>query len=265
MSISVLNTDANLSGKTLLAAENADTITGLKTFSRGAAPPFACAVGSTNVANLDADKVDGAHLAALAQLGLPNAFTDATDSTTAGTGAITTAGGIGVAKGLSVGTIINLIGGQIGFPAVQVPSVGVNVLDDYEEGTWTPVVTGTAGSGITCSQQAGTYVKIGKLVYCSATITLSSLGTASGTVSITGLPFTAGAGLGEHVSGSIGYYASLTTAVIWIPWLLTAGTAVLSLNKVTAAAVTSASPQLTIADLSAVTQMIFAFCYRANG
>jgi hypothetical protein len=59
MSISVLNTNANLSGKTVVAAENADTITGLKTFSRGAAVPFAVAAASLKVTNLDADKLDG--------------------------------------------------------------------------------------------------------------------------------------------------------------------------------------------------------------
>jgi hypothetical protein len=61
MSISVLNTDANLTAKTLLAAENADTITGLKTFDRDPNPPFAVSSGSAKVDNLDADKVDGLH------------------------------------------------------------------------------------------------------------------------------------------------------------------------------------------------------------
>lgn len=39
MSISVLNSDANLSGKTLLTAENDETVDGLLTFSQGIAFP----------------------------------------------------------------------------------------------------------------------------------------------------------------------------------------------------------------------------------
>lgn len=59
MSVAVLNTNANVSGKTLLLAENADTITGLKTFDRDPSAPFAVTSGSAVVTNLDADKLDG--------------------------------------------------------------------------------------------------------------------------------------------------------------------------------------------------------------
>lgn len=76
--ISILNTSANLSGKTVLTAEADETITGLKTFSRGASAPFAVAVGGGNVANLDADKVDGRDSTYL--LDLPNATNWATAS-----------------------------------------------------------------------------------------------------------------------------------------------------------------------------------------
>lgn len=58
-SISVLNTDAGLSGKTLLNAEDTQTITGAKTFSRSPNPPFVVTAASANVQNLDADKLDG--------------------------------------------------------------------------------------------------------------------------------------------------------------------------------------------------------------
>lgn len=59
MSISVLNTDVGLSGKTLLNAESAQTITGAKTFDLDPSPPFIVASGSAVVTNLDADKLDG--------------------------------------------------------------------------------------------------------------------------------------------------------------------------------------------------------------
>lgn len=64
----ITNTDANLSGKTLVVAENAQTITGLQTFDRDPNPPFAVSAGSAAVANLNADKVDGYEASALAVL-----------------------------------------------------------------------------------------------------------------------------------------------------------------------------------------------------
>lgn len=60
MSVTVANTTASLSGKTLLKAEDSQTITGQKTFDVGAAAPFVCVSGSAKVDHLDADKLDGA-------------------------------------------------------------------------------------------------------------------------------------------------------------------------------------------------------------
>lgn len=60
--ISVLNTSTDLSGKTIVTAEGDRSISGLLTFSRGAAVPFAVALGAASVTNLDADKTDGAHV-----------------------------------------------------------------------------------------------------------------------------------------------------------------------------------------------------------
>ena len=63
MSVTTNNTNASLSSKTITVNENADTITGLKTFDRDPSPPFAVTSGSASVANLDADMLDGAHYA----------------------------------------------------------------------------------------------------------------------------------------------------------------------------------------------------------
>jgi len=59
MSVTVLNTTASLSGKTLAKLEDTQTITGLKTFDLGSSAPFAVVSGAAKVANLDADKLDG--------------------------------------------------------------------------------------------------------------------------------------------------------------------------------------------------------------
>ena len=57
--IQVANTDADLSGNTVVTEENAYTITGVHTFSRSTSAPFAVNSGAAVVANLDADKLDG--------------------------------------------------------------------------------------------------------------------------------------------------------------------------------------------------------------
>lgn len=82
--------------------------------------------------------------------------------------------------------------GQIKFPATANPSADVNTLDDYEEGTWTPVLSfGGVSTGIVYNNQVGTYVKIGKLVNVYFSITLTSKGAAAGIAAIDTLPFTA--------------------------------------------------------------------------
>lgn len=59
MSVSVLNTTASLTGKTLAKLEDSQTFTGAKTFDLGASAPFVVVSGAAKVANLDADKLDG--------------------------------------------------------------------------------------------------------------------------------------------------------------------------------------------------------------
>lgn len=71
MAIQVLNTDADLTGKTLISAENAYTITGLHTFSRNPGAPFAVSAGSAFVPNLgcDAAQIGGSGFVPTANLG----------------------------------------------------------------------------------------------------------------------------------------------------------------------------------------------------
>jgi len=65
-----------------------------------------------------------------------------------------------------------------------------NLLDDYEEGTWTPSYTAT---GITYSTQVGKYTKIGDIVIVSFIVATSNTTSISGSgnLNVTGLPFTA--------------------------------------------------------------------------
>lgn len=71
---------------------------------------------------------------------------------------------------------LNLITGQLQFPATQNSTNDANTLDDYEEGTWTPTWTNATGSFTTDAN----YVKIGRVVYVAVKITPTT-GTISGT------------------------------------------------------------------------------------
>jgi hypothetical protein len=80
-------------------------------------------------------------------------------------------------------------GSGVSFPATQDPSTDANTLDDYEEGSWSPVITGSSGAG-TYNDQAGTYVKVGKLVVVNFQIALSTKNTLAGDITLSNLPFT---------------------------------------------------------------------------
>jgi len=89
------------------------------------------------------------------------------------------------------GATLSSSGTGITFPATQSASSDANTLDDYEEGTWTPNLTGDGGgSGQTYAAQTGTYTKIGRLVTVNFYVQLSAKGTITGNAIISNLPFT---------------------------------------------------------------------------
>ena len=101
-------------------------------------------------------------------------------------------------------------GAGITFPATQSASTDANTLDDYEEGTWSPISGGTA----TYTTQNGTYTKIGNVVTVHFVFQVNVIGTGS-TSSILGLPFTASASAGSQ-SGHISYATGLSSNQIFI-------------------------------------------------
>jgi hypothetical protein len=68
------------------------------------------------------------------------------------------------------------------------------LFDDYEEGTWTPTITGSTSGSITgFTVNKAVYVKVGDLVHVGvylANINMTA-STCSGTIQLSGLPFTA--------------------------------------------------------------------------
>jgi len=84
-------------------------------------------------------------------------------------------------------------GSGITFPATASASSNANTLDDYEEGTWTPVADrSTTSPTISYSYRSGNYTKIGRMVYVQFDLDMSSISAAgSGQNIISGLPFSA--------------------------------------------------------------------------
>jgi hypothetical protein len=77
--------------------------------------------------------------------------------------------------------------------ATQAPIADPNVLDDYEEGTWTPQVVGTGAPGAaTYDFRVGTYTKIGRLVFFNFNVAWTAH-TGTGDIQIAGLPFSSAA------------------------------------------------------------------------
>ena len=89
-------------------------------------------------------------------------------------------------------------------------TTAVNKLDDYEEGTWTPVIGGaTTTSGQVYNQQNATYTKIGNLVTAHAYVAITNVGTVTGAYAyIMGLPFPITNNSGAYPSFAIGYWGS---------------------------------------------------------
>jgi hypothetical protein len=94
-------------------------------------------------------------------------------------------------------------GTGITFPATQSASSNANTLDDYEEGTFTPILADSASSSnaATMTTQEGFYTKVGNTVTIQIQIVWSSKGSmgAGNNTRIYGIPFNA-------KSNTSGYY-----------------------------------------------------------
>ena len=108
-------------------------------------------------------------------------------------GQVLTSAGTGTKPAWSADPVVDTITlDGVLFPDTQVASADANMLDDYEEGTWTPLIGGISGeSGQTYTTQNGNYTKIGRKVTLTFHVVMSVAGTISGAyLNISGMPFT---------------------------------------------------------------------------
>ena len=83
------------------------------------------------------------------------------------------------------------------------------LFSDYEEGAWTPVVTGSTSAGTgTYINQIGLYTKVGRVVHFQCWLMVSAH-TGTGVTLINGLPFTSNASNAKGTA-NLNYFANLT-------------------------------------------------------
>ncbi len=221
-------TVANLTaGRAISATQYTSTI------ATGTAPLVVSS--TTNVANLNASSLGGATFAAPGAIGGGTASaitgttitgTDTTDATSTTAAALKTAGGLAVVKKTYIGdNIVPAAAKGVNFTA-NTPAAGKTsqLLNWYEEGTWTP--TDTSGAVLTFTLGTCTYTRIGRMVTCYAVITFPVTVSALA-VSIGGFPFTPG----DRIYGNIAYTSATTATVnyaqgagsnmfLWVPGAL---------------------------------------------
>ena len=130
-----------------------------------------------------------------------------TTSTTLTTPIVGTTMGVG-------GATPSTSGAGITFPATASASSDANTLDDYEEGTWTPVIT--LGGGSITYTASGHYTKVGRMVTVTGTFLTSAASSPSGVPYITGLPFTIGYASAGSYSITNAFSSSLGTQPIML-------------------------------------------------
>jgi hypothetical protein len=119
--------------------------------------------------------------------------------------------GLNIANG---NVILGTSGKGIDFSAVTggTGTATGNVLNDYEEGTFTPTFTASSGTPTTVTLVSAAYTKIGRRVSIDVDFIITAIGTASGTLFLT-LPFsqsTASTPCGAFVEVSVvGYTGAI--------------------------------------------------------
>jgi len=141
-------------------------------------------------------------------------------------------------------------------------STTAELLDHYEEGTWTPTMLQGSNAPAAYAQRTGYYTKVGNLVHLNGRVQLNGLGSMSGTIFMTGLPFTATNATNNFSAFHVGYYAgfALPTATATMMGIVNPNSVNVDLRLGNDVADSSS---LTAAHVSADGDFIFSMTYKA--
>ena len=109
--------------------------------------------------------------------------------------------------------IIGTAGHGIDFSADPDSSAYVasaEILDHYEEGSWTPLIAfGGNSVSVTTNLVRGTYARIGRVVFIECLYRMTSKGTSEGSATVSGLPFACNAS-GADASMSLSWLKNIS-------------------------------------------------------
>lgn len=118
-------------------------------------------------------------------------------------------------NGLGVDAGLDIAGGNLTFTTADkgvhlgvTSATATNLIHDYEEGTWTPTLGDPSGNNVSVNSSYsnfGYYTKIGRKVHAHCYIIVTSLGSASGSAILGGLPFTNTNSNRAYTAGTVSY------------------------------------------------------------
>ena len=199
----------------------------------GSGNPSVLAVGGSNdhVLTVDSGETTGMKWAASSGTTINN---NADNRVISGSGSANTLNGesnLTFSTDLSItsgNVVIATAGKGIDFSAQASPGAGATneVLDRYEEGTFTPTLEDAGldvdGQTYNAAGTTGHYTRVGNRVWVNFRITMTSLGNLTGGASyVGGLPFANVNTAGHDAGGHVTYYgnAGLTTATQIVLWM----------------------------------------------
>lgn len=130
---------------------------------------------------------------------------------------------------------IDVNGNVVALSGIKLPNTAIansTTLDWYEEGTFTPTITGASSAGTgTYTSQIGKYTRIGNRVLFQIFITVTSH-SGTGFIKFSGLPFTANSQANNYVAVTIADPNSLTFSG-FLSAYITNGTSQITLSSAT--------------------------------
>ena len=123
-------------------------------------------------------------------------------------------------RGLGLGTLDDNITFSTAGKGVHLgvtSATSSNLLDDYEEGTWTPGLT-LGGTACTVTSE-GNYTKVGRVVTVNMFVQVTNTNSGSGTAVVTNFPFAVADGFSNtsvEASGSVSLWSGFGTALSFV-------------------------------------------------